>query len=353
MLNRLFKRRGVEHRAAPYTDAIIDAIYSSATGTTLADVSKTAALEIAASIVAKTFSSLEVHTSSTAVTSAITSSVLSCLGRSMIRHGDAVFYIEVDNGIQLIPVASFDIQGGYQESSWVYRLDLWGPSQGSTLNGIASDSVVHCRYSYSALQPWLGVSPLGWSRQTASLHSESLSALLDDTKGPRGTLIPISKDGGSDTLEKLKSGLKTLRGSVALVPGNNVLGEGQGFVRREYETKRLGFDSPATLLEVFNQTAIEVLASCGVPAEITGIAKADGTSKRESYRQYLHLTVTPLVKIVQDELRKKLDAPDLKLDTSALYAADVSGRVRSLKGLIDSGVDLSKAAEVAGLTIDD
>ena len=40
--------------------------------------------------------------------------------------------------------------------------------------------------------------------------------------------------------------------------------------------------------------------------------------------------VSPVARIVQGELRAKLDEPVLSLDFTALYAADVSGRARAV-----------------------
>ena len=55
--------------------------------------------------------------------------------------------------------------------------------------------------------------------------------------------------------------------------------------------------------------------------------KTDATSRRESWRQFLHATLIPLGKLFANELRRKLDLPDnFAFDWSGLAASDVQGR---------------------------
>ena len=49
------------------------------------------------------------------------------------------------------------------------------------------------------------------------------------------------------------------------------------------------------------------------------------------------------------ELADKLDAPGLAFEFPDLRAADLVGRARSFKALVDAGMDLAEAAAVAGL----
>ena len=57
----------------------------------------------------------------------------------------------------------------------------------------------------------------------------------------------------------------------------------------------------------------------------------------------------PVAGLVQHELRAKLDAPGLKLSFDALFASDLSGRARAFGSMVKAGMDVSKAAALAGL----
>ena len=61
----------------------------------------------------------------------------------------------------------------------------------------------------------------------------------------------------------------------------------------------------------------------------------------------------PLGKLVQAELRNKLDAPDLALGWSELRASDFQARARSFKSMVDGGMDVTKAAALSGLLLDE
>ena len=74
-----------------------------------------------------------------------------------------------------------------------------------------------------------------------------------------------------------------------------------------------------------------------------------GTAAREAYRRFLHGTVAPLGRIVARELAEKLDTPGVALNFDALFAADLSGRARAFGSLVQGGMDIDRAAGLAGL----
>ena len=75
---------------------------------------------------------------------------------------------------------------------------------------------------------------------------------------------------------------------------------------------------------------------------------AEGTGQRESFRRLLHSTIMPLGRIVAEELSDKFEA-NMSLSFDALFAADLSGRARAFQNLVGGGMDLAKAAALAGL----
>ena len=89
----------------------------------------------------------------------------------------------------------------------------------------------------------------------------------------------------------------------------------------------------------------EVWAACGFNSSLFGGIQA--AAVRESWRLALFGVLSPLGRLVQAELRAKLG--DVTLDWSELRASDLSGRARAFQSMVGAGMDVSKAAGLAGL----
>ena len=64
----------------------------------------------------------------------------------------------------------------------------------------------------------------------------------------------------------------------------------------------------------------------------------------------MHSTITPLAKIVSEELSDKFEVA-ISLSFDSLFAADLSGRARAFQSLVGGGMDIAKAAALAGLLL--
>ena len=62
----------------------------------------------------------------------------------------------------------------------------------------------------------------------------------------------------------------------------------------------------------------------------------------------MHATIAPLGRIVGEELTRKFET-DVSLSFDSLFAADLAGRARAFQSLVGGGMDVSKAAALAGL----
>ena len=73
---------------------------------------------------------------------------------------------------------------------------------------------------------------------------------------------------------------------------------------------------------------------------------------REAFRRFLHATIAPAAALVRDELRVKLDIPDLVLGFDGLFAADIQGRARAWRSLAgqEASLDSETTARLVGLT---
>ena len=64
-------------------------------------------------------------------------------------------------------------------------------------------------------------------------------------------------------------------------------------------------------------------------------------------------TLEPAARTIAGELAVKLDTPGLGFDFSALFASDLSGRSRAFQSMVGGGMEVGKAAGLAGLLVDD
>ena len=333
-----------------YTDALIEAITSKAGGTTTTLPTGTAALEAAAGFVARAFAAAEVEADDMA-TRVLDPSTLALIGRSLIRRGELVLLIRVEDGqLRLLPTASHDVDGGPDPASWQYRCTVSGPERTLTFNRVPAAGVVHLAYGRDPETPWKGVGPLQAARLAGRLSAETAAALADEASGPRGSVLPLPVGGQDPTVTKLRADLKKLRGALATVESVNTMAAGAAAPSNDWMQKRIGADPPAAMVELLDKASLEVYSACGVPAAL--FTEGDGTARREAYRIALHSSIAPLGRIVETELAAKLETA-VSLSWAELRAGDISGRARAFQSMVGAGMDVAKAASLAGLIVAD
>ena len=355
-MGRIKRALGLEKRESqPFTDAVTAAIFAQASGDSLIDPSALGALEIAASAWARALASAEVKPE-TPATAGVTPEVLALVARTLIRRGEIIFELEVKNGnLKLNPVGSHSVSGGPDEAGWVYRIDRFGPSGNVTLLRPAK-GVLHFRYSVDPARPWHGIGPLGWSADTARLASALERRLGQEANLPVGGLLPVPSDGGDgsegDSLASLKADLKSLKGDYAILETTSAgWGEGRAAApQTDWQTRRLGADPPASLPALRSDAGVTVLSACGVPA-ILFAEQGEGSGAREGWRRFLFGSVRPVAALIQQELREKLEVPDLELSFEGLFASDLAGRARAFGSMVKAGMELSEAAALSGLVV--
>ena len=339
-----------EVRESSFTDALVQQIVSQAAGGTTATATATGALEAAAGIVARCFAVARVDGPAN-LAAAVTPAVLSTIGRSLIRGGELVLTIDVDldGRVRLSPAADFDVTGDHDPSTWFYRVNLAGPSRYTTRSVVPSASVVHVRYQIDAKRPWRGVGPLQSAALAGRLSAETAAALADSESGPRGALLPLPVDGEDPTVATLKTDIRNLAGKLAFVESVATMHPGSPATapRTDWQPQRLGANPPASEVELLGVATVEVLNACGVPPSLFSI-RGDGTAQRESFRRLLHSTIQPLGRLVAVELSEKFEA-EIGLSFDSLFAADLSGRARAFQSMVGGGMDVAKAAGLAGL----
>ena len=337
----------LETRSSSYSDAVINQILASAGGKSSASPSATAALEAVSGLTGRAFASAEV-TASEIVVAALTPDLMNLIGRSLTRLGELVLLIQVNDGrLSLLPSASHDVTGGADPSSWRYNVTVGAP-EGSETYSVGAEAVVHLRYAFDPKTPWRGIGPLQVAKLAGRLSAEVVKALADEASGPRGHLLPTPMDGNDPTLELMKADIRKTSGDVLLVEGGD-MGGGAGEYKTDWQPRRLGADPPAALVELADLARREVFACSGVnPAIFTD---SEGTAQRESYRQYLFGTCSPIGRMVASELSAKLETP-VAFDWSELRASDIASRARAFASMVTAGKPLDEAAALSGLLVD-
>lgn len=338
-----------EKRNDSYTDLLVSYALSRANATGAAPAA-TGALEAASGIVSRCFAAADVSAPDHAQ-AALGPGFFSQVGRALIRSGEAVYFLDIQGGeLTMTPAETWDVSGGSDPSTWVYRVSLGGPDRTETIYNVGSAGVIHCRYSTNTRNPWQGIGPLQSATLSGRLSAETQRALGDELSGPVGSLLPVGADGSDPTITALKADIRTLGGSVALVEKLADWATGGGpsqGAASEWHPRRIGANPPASVVNLASQASLEVLSACGVPPSLF-TASADGTGQREAFRRLLHSTINPLAKIVQAELSMKVGGA-VNLSFDSIFAADLSGRARAFQSLVGGGMDVTKAASLAGL----
>ena len=114
----------------------------------------------------------------------------------------------------------------------------------------------------------------------------------------------------------------------------------------DYKPQRFGADPPASLPSLRTEAGLSVLSACGVPVSL--VTDADGTSQREAWRRFVMGAVEPLLGIVAQEVEAKLETR-VSFDLSSLWAHDLAGRASSFKAMVTAGMEVERAAGLAGL----
>lgn len=196
-------------------------------------------IEAAAGLVGRAFAKATV-TGPEDLIKPLTPACLMLIGRSLIRHGQAVFSIDVKDGAaRLYPVAVWKISGSYDPSEWRYNLTLAGPSESHSIPDAPAAQVIHVMCSTDPNCPGIGFGPLQSALPKKPLDNLDTidvlaacglsSALFDPGSGAGasreawrealfGVIEPLSKIVESELKEKLHPSISLsfddLRGQI-------------------------------------------------------------------------------------------------------------------------------------------
>lgn len=337
-----FQGRDIERRQASFTDEVVRHIVEKATGEATLDINGSAAVVTAAGLLGRCFSGAEVSPDS--LQRGLNSSVLFQIGQALVFDGEWVGLIRVDaDGIKLERASSWDIttEGG----QWSYTLTLPGPDSDNT-EKVGADSVFHPRINVPKSSPHKGLGMAAQAGGSALILSAVERVISNELTAASGWLLPTPEGVKPADLAAIKADLVGLKGRASMVPSmSSSWGQGRSVAPGDWTAKRMGGDPPPILNAIRSALSPEILAACGVPGSM--FSPRNATAAREGFRQYVHTVVQPVADVVLVEAREKL-LPDVGLDFTRLAAADVQGRARSAKSLVDAGFSLKEAAVIVG-----
>ena len=338
------------YQDSSYTDALIAALVRQVRGRTAgtALTSETGALESAAGLVGRAFMACEVSGDPLLV-AALSPQIMELIGRSLLRRGDSVFYLDTSDGLTILPAQTHSIDGGPMPSGWVYDVSLAGPGELKTLRPVRAEGVLHFRYGCDVETPWRGNAPLGVARAIGDLMAEATTYLTQESSKPRGSFLSTPKDGEDATISQLKADAKTAQGALLFVESMANNWESGGQPAGDWGVKHFGPSVGAGMVEVAKMARSEALGALGLNEAL--FMGADSAALRESWRLALFSLIGPLGNLVESELQAKID-PGISLSWTELRASDLAGRARSFQAMVKGGKSVEEATQIAGLMVE-
>ena len=198
----------------------------------------------------------------------------------------------------------------------------------------------------------MGRSPFTIALATARTAWKAERAAAGEMEVPSSRIVPI---GGTvpqtkQTADAVATSTKAGKRLHIVPQPQDSLGSGAA-TSRQWQAIEVSPDPSTGFNGLRSGAAMDLLAACGIPPGLL-TASTDGTAQRESYRRFLHTVVLPWGLIVGNELSIKFGG-DVRLNFDGLMASDLSGRARAFASMVNGGMDISKAAALAGLLADD
>ena len=343
-----------ETRSTSYTDLRIQSALQLADGTGyVGDVRHTAALEACVRLYESVFGVATV-VGPPWLQRALTATWRSQTVRAMIRHGEVVDVIEsAPGGLQLVPVAMFDIRGGPRPDSWIYSNTMDGPS-GTVTRPYAADDCLHVRWATERGRPWQGIGPMQAARSTGQLVGGLETRASESASAAVGQIIPVSRadgddpeDEATDPLFQLRADVRNAKGRTLLPETNLATADPTQRPHSDWKSTRFGGCVPEEMVDLRTQAGMSVALACGVPLPLvehlsTGIGQFRGW-------QRFMTSCTAVWAIVADEVEAKLGVRP-GLDLSAAGGNDLAGRSQAYSRLVGEGkLSSDEARRVVGL----
>ena len=275
----------------------------------------------------------------------VSAAALELMGRECTRRGEMLFVIESD--MRLTPAATWDVRGPADRRQWWYRVDTFGASEHQT-RLLPGDQLIHLMVNVDPTRPWVGRASHRIACATSETARRAEGGVNEELKMLRRRILSVP--GTEEQVGQILSEV-TKKAIVGVASGAKLNPVASQDARRQWEPARMGPELGQADVQLRSDAAADILGAVGVPSVLFD-GRADGTARREGFRQLLHGLVQPWGLLFSEELSAKLDRK-ITLNFDRLFAADLSGRARAFQSMVGGGMDVAAAAGLAGLMVAD
>ena len=181
-----------------------------------------------------------------------------------------------------------------------------GPSTARAIT-LPGASVLHIRYAPPPSRPWAGRSPVQMAVDTARAAGRLETATSEELNFTQQQVLSPRRNPGDYGLTDSMSP-ENIQKIVDAFSAH--VSTGCFVVPADIQAQRLGPEPPDSFALLRDRFENSILAMCGIPPALVS-PRGGGTAMREAFRQVLHSLLKPLGRILEDELRAKLD-PDAR-----------------------------------------
>ncbi|MDE0704577.1 MAG: hypothetical protein OXH59_12725 [Rhodospirillaceae bacterium] len=263
---------------------------------------------------------------------AVSGDWLARVGEDLARRGEHLSLIEVAGAaVTLSPACSWDVIGWPDGR---VRVEL--PEPGEHPDGtrrrrrLAVDwqGTVHLVLDADPAQPWRGRPR--WQSAEADLLARTVRYLDTDLRQVPGRLLTGPGMAQPADNRNTRRDLRKLRGETAVLEG----------VHDKAELLRMEAAPAASLPQIVTAAEHSVRGALGLVEDL---------QTRDGHRAFVAATIRPLAGRLEAELRRKLEAPSLRLDPAELLRADLQVRARAYRTFTDAGLSDREARALCDL----
>ena len=119
-------------------------------------IQATGTLESAAGLIGRSFCQSAEVGGPSMYADALTAPLMTLIGRQLIKHGEFIGWLNVDDGLTIMPAVTSSVSGGPKPESWHVPADDCRVRATSYTMTVPASDVVHLRYATDVARPWLG-----------------------------------------------------------------------------------------------------------------------------------------------------------------------------------------------------
>ena len=304
----------------------------------------TACAELAAGMVGRALAAADIEPQGSHADAA-TKAWRERVGRDIVMKGESLSLIELRDGqVTLHPATSWVFEfGGRDPETWIVDAQIPTPTGQDSVRRPWSE-FVSLLWAPDPARPWRGISPIESAATTANLLGASERSLSLEAAGPVGHLVPVPRT-DEQQIADLREELSGINGTSVMVE-STITQDARSNTSSEYMPRRLGANPPSASVTLRRDAERSLIAAIGI--DVTLLTGGAGNSRRESYRQFLHTTISPIGERLETELGMKLEVPNLRISFQPLSASDAAGKARAVGSLVQAGWTPQEAAEAVG-----